>query len=176
MIEFAPNPSDLFQIANEASIVVMGVSGSGKSSAGCELARLLSWTMVEGDGFHGEANRRLMAAGIALSDADRDDWLAALGAELTAHPLRTLVTCSALKRRYRDRLRAALPTLRFVFLDVPLEESRRRVATRGGHFFNPALVGNQFETLERPDGEAGVLRVDATRPLASICRQVADWL
>jgi gluconokinase len=172
----APGTTTATVPASEASVVVMGVAGCGKSSVAEALARSLGWAMVEGDRFHGDANRARMAAGVALSDGDRQHWLAALGVELAATPTRTLLTCSALKRRYRDQLRAALPAVRFIFLDVTIEESRRRVAARAGHFFNPALVANQFETLERPDGEAGVLRLDATQPLPLICQRVADWL
>jgi gluconokinase len=88
-----------------------------------------------------------------------------------------VLTCSALKRAYRERLRAAAPGLRFVFLDIPREEARARVAARAGtHFFSLSLVDSQFATLQSPAGEPGVLCVDARAPLAQLRRQVGDWL
>jgi gluconokinase len=99
-------------------IVVMGVAGCGKSSLGAALALAEGLPLVEGDDFHSPANRAKMSQGIALTDADRDGWLDILGQQLQAHPGGMVLTCSALKRRYRDRLRQARPGLRFVFLDI----------------------------------------------------------
>jgi gluconokinase len=88
-----------------------------------------------------------------------------------------VLTCSALKRQYRDRLRAASPGLRFVFMDIARDEAQQRVASRGAaHFFSTSLVDNQFATLERPEGEAGVLRVDATAPLPALTAEVVARL
>jgi len=159
------------------SVIVMGVSGCGKSSLGGALADALGMRFVEGDAHHSESNLRKMASGIALTDEDREDWLAALARELNQPPLPIVLTCSALKRRYRDRLRAASPGLRFVFMDIDREEALQRVASRGAaHFFSTSLVDNQFATLERPDGEPGVLRVEATAPLPELTAQVVAWL
>jgi gluconokinase len=158
------------------SVVFMGVSGCGKSSLGAAVAADLGRRLVEGDDFHAPASRDKMSRGIALTDADRDQWLTTLADLLAAEP-GVLLTCSALKRRYRDRLRAASLGLRFVFLDLRLEQAQRRVAARAGsHFFSPTLVRSQFDTLESPLGEPGVLRVDATAPLHALRRQVSDWL
>lgn len=158
-----------------ASLVVMGVSGCGKSHIAQRLAARLDRPLLEGDEFHGEANRSRMQRGIALTDADRADWLARLGDELAARPAGAVLTCSALRRSYRDRLRAAAPGLRFVWLDLDMAQALQRVAGRGGHFFPPALVANQFDTLEPPVGEAGVLRVDATAPPDVIVEQAMGW-
>ena len=158
------------------SLVVMGVSGCGKSSLGDAAASALQRPFIEGDAHHSASNRAKMSDGIALTDADRSGWLDTLAAELRARTP-VVLSCSALKRGYRDRLRAAAPGLRFVFMDIDREEALRRVASRGAaHFFSTSLVDNQFETLERPDGEAGVLRVDATDPLPLLQTQVCEWV
>jgi len=159
------------------SLVVMGVSGCGKSSLGALLADTLGARFVEGDAHHSLTNRAKMTQGIALTDADREGWLHVLAEELQQRPLPIVLTCSALKRSYRDRLRAASSGLRFVFMDIGYEAARQRVAARGAaHFFSTSLVDNQFATLERPDGEAGVLRVDAEAPLDQLQAEVSAWL
>jgi hypothetical protein len=112
-------------------IVVMGVAGCGKSSLGAALAQAEGLPLVEGDDFHSPANRAKMSQGIALTDADRDGWLDILGEQLQAHPGGMVLTCSALKRRYRDRLRQARPGLRFVFLDIDGVMAVGRVRERG---------------------------------------------
>ena len=159
------------------SIVVMGVAGCGKSSLGGAVAEALGLALIEGDDFHSADNLRKMADGTPLTDADRDSWLDALAAELQRHPGGAVLTCSALKRRYRDRLRAAAPGLRFVFMAIEREESERRVMARAAtHFFRHSLVASQFEALEPPQGEPGVLAVDAVRPIAQLCAEVTRWL
>ncbi len=158
------------------SIVIMGVAGCGKSSLGAQVAQSTGLPLVEGDDHHSPANRDKMARGIALTDADRADWLATLGAQLQARPGGAVVTCSALKRAYRDRLREAAPGLRFVFLEIGKADAQARVGARASHFFSSSLVDNQFATLESPVGEAGVLRLDATLPLAQLQTAVTAWL
>jgi gluconokinase len=154
----------------------MGVAGCGKSSLAVEVARELHLPLIEGDDFHPQANQDKMHAGIALTDKDRQGWLEALGAQLAGHPQGVVLTCSALKRAYRDLLRRYRPDVRFVFMDLDRDAALARVAARGAtHFFSPKLVDSQFQTLERPDGEAGVLRVDATAPLATLVPQVLAW-
>ena len=158
-------------------LVVMGVSGCGKSSLGAALARELGLPLIEGDDFHPPASVSKMRAGIALTDADRAGWLDALAGTLAAHPQGAVLSCSALKRGYRDRLRAAVPRLLFVFMDLSREEAERRVAGRGaGHFFSASLVADQFATLESPAAEAGVRVVDATAPLAKLVDRARAWL
>jgi gluconokinase len=159
------------------AVVVMGVAGCGKSTLGAALAHAEGIPLVEGDEFHSERSLDKMRRGVALDDVDREGWLDALGDQLRAHPRGVVLTCSALKRAYRERLRGAQPGLRFVFMDIGREAAQQRVAQRAGsHFFSPALVESQFATLESPVGEAGVLRVDALAPLTSLQAEVSAWL
>jgi gluconokinase len=130
-------------------IVVMGVSGSGKSTVGRALSRRLGVEYAEADDFHPAANIAKMAAGHPLDDADRAPWLDALGAWIKDRGDRGgVVTCSALKRRYRDRLRDAAPDLFFVHLDGSPEVIAGRLAARPGHFMPPALLRSQLDALE----------------------------
>jgi len=158
-------------------LVVMGVAGCGKSSLARAVARAEGLQVVEGDDFHGEASRAKMSRGIPLTDGDRAGWLDVLGEQLRAHPQGLVLTCSALKRAYRDRLRAAADGLRFVFLEIARDEAHARVAARASsHFFSASLVDSQFATLEVPTGESGVLRVDARGSIPQLQQQVAAWL
>lgn len=157
------------------SLIVMGVAGSGKSTLAAAVAERLGRNWLEGDLFHSESNRRKMAQGEPLTDEDRISWLAALCEQLREHP-GALLACSALKRSYRDQLRAASPGLRFAFLDIAKAEASRRVSSRGSHFFAASLVDSQFETLQSPVGEAGVLHLDGVKPLAELQTQVCDWM
>lgn len=157
------------------SLVVMGVAGSGKSTLAAALASRLARTWLEGDHFHSPSSRLKMAQGEALTDADRASWLDSLCEQLRHQP-GALLACSALKRSYRDQLRQASPGLRFAFLDIAKDEASRRVSTRGAHFFVASLVDSQFETLEPPLGEAGVIRLDGLKPLAELAVEVGDWL
>jgi len=154
----------------------MGVAGCGKSSVASGVARELGLPLIEGDDFHPPENREKMHNGIPLTDDDRKGWLEALGAQLASHPEGVALTCSALKRAYRDLFRRMCPGVRFVFLDLDRDAALERVAARGAtHFFSPKLVDSQFATLERPDGEPGVLRVDATDPVPRLVEQVVAW-
>lgn len=157
-------------------LVVMGVAGCGKSSLGQVCAAHLGLPLLEGDDFHSASNVNKMRSGVPLSDDDRQTWLDSLAGQLQAQPAGVVLTCSALRQRYRDRLRAAVPGLRFVFLSLTQDQARERVAARPGHLFPVSLVASQFETLEDPSSEVGVLRVDATRPLAELGAQVEQWL
>ena len=149
-------------------VVVMGVSGCGKSAVGRRLAAALGLPLVEGDDFHPRVNMEKMQQGVALTDADRAGWLAVLGEELSRRPAGAVLTCSALKRSYRDSLRAAAPGLRFVHLALGEHDALARVTQREGHFYPPSLVASQFATLEDPSGEAGVVSIDALLPLAAV--------
>ena len=155
----------------------MGVSGCGKSSVGEACAQALGWTLHEGDAYHAPESVAKMRAGTPLTDADRAGWLDRLAALLASPPegARRVLTCSALRRRYRDRLRQATPRLGFVFLALDYDAALARVQSRAGHFFSPALVSNQFATLESPAGEPGVLVLDATRPVAELVAAVVAW-
>jgi gluconokinase len=159
------------------SIVIMGVAGCGKSSLGTVVAQATGLPLVEGDDHHSGANREKMQSGTPLTDADRDGWLTALCEQLRAQPEGVVMTCSALKRAYRTRLRQAAPGIRFVFMDIGREQAQIRVAARShAHIFPTTLVDSQFATLESPVGEPGVLRVDALMPLTQLQSEVVAWL
>ena len=157
-------------------VVVMGVSGCGKSEVGERVAALLNLPLIEGDSFHPRANIEKMRNGIALTDHDRAGWLDILAREMARHSQGAVLTCSALKKSYRDRLRAATPALKFVHLALSEEEAQRRVASRPGHFYPPSLVASQFAALEDPAGEPGVVMVDAMRPLDEVAATAARAL
>lgn len=140
-------------IVNRGLYVVMGVSGSGKSVIGATLARALGIDFVEGDDYHSAENVRRMASGIPLTDDDRAQWLRSLAARLReakAAGTGLVMTCSALKRSYRNLLRADAGELRFVFLRGPRALLAERIAGRRGHFMPPSLLESQLATLEEP--------------------------
>lgn len=152
----------------------MGVSGSGKSTVGSALAARLGVPFVDGDDLHPAANVDRMRAGQSLTDEDRRPWLDAVGAWLAAHPDGAVTACSALRRSYRDRLRAHAPEAWFVHLDGDPGLVAERQAARHGHFMPASLQASQQATLEplEPD-EAGV-RVDvALSPDALVDRVLA---
>lgn len=134
--------------------VIMGVSGSGKSLIGAQLARALGIAFVEGDALHPPENVRRMAAGIPLTDEDRHDWLHAIAARLHEAKragIGLVVSCSALKRRYRDLLRSVgAADVRFVYLAGGRELLAERLANRRGHFMPPSLLESQLAVLEEP--------------------------
>jgi len=154
-------------------LVLMGVSGSGKSTVGRLLADQLGWTFVEADDYHSAANVTKMRGGVPLDDADRRPWLAALR-ERIAEACRTgenvVLACSALKHRYQDYLEQDdPPCVRFVYLKGSPELIRMRLAGRKGHFMDPALLGSQFDALEPPPD---ALRVDITPPPEQIAAEI----
>jgi gluconokinase len=134
-------------------VIVSGVAGSGKTTVGTMLAERLGWPFADADMFHPEANIAKMRAGIALSDADREPWLLALGRWMDvkiAAGLPGVITCSALKRAYRDRLLATRPAATMVLLDVDRDELTQRLASRPGHFFTLKLLDSQLAIYEPP--------------------------
>jgi gluconokinase len=155
------------------SLVVMGVSGCGKSTLGNELAQRLGMRYVEGDELHPPANVERMAAGIALTDADRQGWLETIAnvlrdAREQAKPV--VVTCSALKRRYRDVLREGDPNLRLVFLQGDPALLAQRIGARADHYMPPSLLRSQLDSLEPPAEDEqpivvgiGAATIDQTR-------------
>lgn len=149
-------------------VVVMGVSGSGKSTVGAALAQRVRAPFADADDFHPPENIAKMSAGHALDDADRHPWLESIGEWLARHADGGVVSCSALKRSYRDQLRAHAPSVVFVHLDGPIEVITRRQATRPGHFMPATLLQSQFDTLE-PLGsdEAGAV-VDVDQSVDAI--------
>lgn len=161
------------------ALVVMGVSGCGKSSVGAAIVGRSGGRLIEGDSFHPEANIAKMSAGTPLDDQDRAGWLLRLGEEMRAcieSGQRPVLTCSALKLKYRETLRNAVPGLGFVFLELTREEAANRVAHRPGHFMPASLIDSQFATLEPPTGEALTLPLDATVPIVELAQQVENWL
>jgi carbohydrate kinase (thermoresistant glucokinase family) len=156
---------------NTWQVVVMGVSGCGKSTVGALLAQQLGAEFVEGDSLHPPSNVAKMAAGTPLNDADREGWLQTIAARLgAAHDAgRSLVaSCSALKRSYRDTLRAGAPDLRFVYLQGDFELLGARVAARSGHYMPASLLASQFAALEAPADDEHAITLD--------CRLEADAL
>ncbi len=148
-------------------LVVMGVSGSGKSTVAIPLAKRLGWPFEEGDDLHPAANVAKMKAGIPLDDADRAPWLTAVAAWIAARLSADsggVVTCSALKRSYRDRLREAGKGVTFVYLEGSKAVIGERVAQRQGHFMPPALLDSQFATLEEPTPEEHSIVIDIDQP------------
>jgi gluconokinase len=140
----------------------MGVAGCGKSTIGQLLAARLGVPYAEADSFHPAANIDKMHRGVPLTDEDRQPWLSAIADRMRADG-RLVVSCSALKRRYRDTLRAADPGTWFLHLVIDREAAAARVGGRPGHFMPESLVSSQFAALEPLSGENG-LEVDATRP------------
>jgi gluconokinase len=143
-------------------IVVMGVSGAGKSTVGSALAQLLDVPFVDADSLHPPANVAKMAAGTALTDDDRWPWLDLVGRALAdAAETGLVVACSALRRAYRDAIGAAAPGVRFVHLVVPRTVLGDRVASRPGHFMPASLVDSQLETLEALEADEPGVAVDS---------------
>ncbi|MET3498402.1 gluconokinase [Variovorax boronicumulans] len=162
------------------AVVVMGVSGCGKSSVAAGLADRLGVPWIDGDDLHAPEAVVRMRGGQPLTDEDRWPWLARIGACLAdphAAPRGVVVACSALKRAYRDRLRMAAPGLSFVFLDGADALIQRRLQERRGHYMPPALLQSQLRTLEKPGaGEPDVLHIDIDQPIASIVAGIAARL
>lgn len=159
-------------------VVVMGVTGAGKSTVGTLLAERLGVPFRDADDFHPPANIAKMSAGQPLTDDDRWPWLDAISAHLAAHRgSGCVVTCSALKRAYRERLRAAAPELRFVHLHGEVGLVAARQAARQGHFMPASLVASQFATLEPPAPDEGAVTLDvAEAPAALVEAAVAALL
>lgn len=153
----------------------MGVSGSGKSTVMHTLERRLGWSTAEGDAFHPPANVAKMASGMPLSDEDRRPWLDAIAAwigEQEAADRSSVVTCSALKRAYRDLLRRGHPSCWFVHLDPPAGAVARRLEVRAGHYMPASLLGSQYAALEPlQPGEPGI-SVTAVGPLETVVDEI----
>jgi gluconokinase len=161
-------------------VIVMGVSGAGKTLIGELLAERLRCAFVDGDVFHSAANKEKMAQGVALTDDDRWPWLAAIRSaieEKVRAGESLIVGCSALKRAYRDVLRGGAQGdgfVRFVYLKGSFELLHERLATRGRHFFNPALLQSQLDTLEEPGEDEAVTVSIELAPDEIVDRVMAD--
>lgn len=160
-------------------IVVMGVSGAGKSTTGEALARHLGWPFTEGDAFHPAANVEKMHNGIALTDEDRDPWLHALADELgryEASGQNSVMGCSALKRAYRDILRSGAPRVRFLLVHGTREVLTERLANRKGHFFAPSLLESQLATLEMLQADEDGVVIDMSLSIDDQVREALKLL
>jgi len=151
----------------------MGVSGTGKTSVGERLASSLGAQFLEGDAYHPEANIEKMSAGVPLTDEDRTPWLETLARIVRAwddEAVPTVLTCSALRRRYRDVLRSAVPAPRLVFvhLHAPFEVLEERMSRRQGHFMPPTLLRSQFDTLEPLEADETGILLDVSNDLDDV--------
>lgn len=157
------------------AVIVMGVSGCGKSTVGALLAERLGCRFLEGDMFHDTAAVEKMRRGIPLTDEDRWPWLDRIGAAASEGTI--VVACSALRRAYRDRLRAAIPArTHFVMLDNSREEILRRLTARTHEFMPASLLDSQFATLERPSADEPVLVLLSNASPEALCRMAVERL
>ena len=169
--------TELPPVPQPLRVVVMGVCGSGKSTIGRLLAESLGLRFVEGDDLHPPRNIALMAAGTPLTDEDRGAWLDALAEQLAAaRSSGAVLTCSALRRRYRDRLRAAAPDLRLVHLHGDGACLAARLQRRAGHYMPASLLPSQLATLELPAADEHALVADIGRPPEHIVGEVCRHL
>lgn len=160
-------------------VVVMGVSGCGKSTVGRLLAAALQVHYIEGDELHPPENVARMAAGTPLTDADRHGWLQAVARQLgnaTTEARGVVVSCSALKRSYRDLLRAAAPDVRFVHLHGDVALLQERMAARRGHYMPPSLLQSQLDTLQPPADDEQALSLDIAHAPPQLAAAAERWL
>lgn len=159
-------------------LIVMGVSGCGKSTMATALGERLGLDMVDGDDLHLPESVAKMRSGIALQDADRWPWLDRIGHYLAqAQEPGRVVACSALKRVYRDRIREQAGDVCFVFLDGDFDLIEQRMRQRVGHYMQPGLLDSQFRTLEKPQAdETDVIRLPITEPVQDMVAQALQAL
>ena len=163
--------------AQQPVLVIMGVSGSGKSTVAALLAGRLGWDLAEGDDLHPASNVAKMQAGQPLTDEDRWPWLESIAAWIRGHTQAGtpgVVTCSALKKRYRDVLRGE--GVVFVFLEGSRDRISDRLASRHGHFMPPALLESQFEALEAPAADENFIKLCVGATPAEEAQEVIDRL
>ncbi|WP_407178726.1 gluconokinase [Bradyrhizobium sp. STM 3562] len=161
------------------ALVVMGVSGSGKSTIGQALAARLGWRFEDGDAFHPPSNVAKMSAGQPLTDEDRWPWLRAIAAEIdraSAAGERVVIACSALRRAYRDTLVHGRTDVRIVYLNGTEPVIARRLGRRKGHFMPAGLLASQFATLEPPGGDERPVTVSIEPPVEDIVDAILDQL
>ena len=175
--------SDHDALSSEAPVVlvVMGVSGSGKTTVGRLLAERLGWPFFEGDDLHPDANVEKMEGGEPLADGDRQPWLEEirdLAARLVAEERSGVIACSALKEAYRDLITVkAGDAMRFLYLDGDFDQIEQRLDGRSDHYMPTDLLQSQFDALEEPNRDADdVLAVDVDRPLDAVADETIRWL
>jgi carbohydrate kinase (thermoresistant glucokinase family) len=162
-------------------IIVMGVAGAGKTTIGQALAQRLMGEFLEGDAYHPQANIDKMSRGVPLTDEDRAGWLTRLVGEIERRNADrtatiTVISCSALKKQHRDRLRAADPALRLVYLRGSRQLLEQRLAARRDHFLPPALLTSQLSTLEPPADDESPIVADIAAPVHVIVEDLANEL
>lgn len=160
-------------------VVVMGVSGCGKSTVAAELARSLGWDMREADNFHPPSNIEKMSSGIPLTDEDRRPWLEGLAAWMTDRAQAgrsTVMACSALRRMYRDILRDGPPNVAVIHLDGPIEVVAQRVSGRQDHFMPPELLRSQYDTLEPLEPDELGIRLDLSEAQELLVAAAREWI
>jgi gluconokinase len=165
--------------ANPCALVVMGVSGSGKSTIAEKLAARLNWTFEDGDRFHPASNVAKMSAGHPLTDEDRWPWLQAIADEIDRvckAGSRAVIACSALKRAYRDVLVHGRNDVRIIYLDGTEQLIADRLARRKGHFMPPGLLASQFKTLEPPDSSEKPVTVSIDASVDAIVDDIVSQL
>jgi gluconokinase len=160
-------------------VIVMGVSGCGKSSVGQAIARQTGWPFIEGDDLHSDANRAKMASGTPLNDDDRWPWLDALAdaaRTIDANGGSVVIACSALKQVYRERLARAGNNVKFIHLSGDGATILKRMQARPNHYMPPGLLDSQLATLESPVNAENAYTFDITMPVEEIANQVVDVL
>lgn len=163
-------------------IIVMGVTGAGKTTAGTALAASLGWKFLDADDLHSAENRLRLSRAIPLTDADRAPWLAAIRNEIDkaiAKKEGLVIACSALRKTYRTDLAAEAKqhgTVCFVYLQVPIKRLQQRLAERTGHFANPKLLASQLDALEEPKNESNVLMVNGDVPIDRLVKHIRTSL
>lgn len=167
--------ADSAHVEKICALIVMGVSGSGKSTIATALGKRLDWRFEDGDAFHPQSNIDKMKAGHPLNDADRKPWLEAIAAEIdrvASAGGHVIIACSALKRAYRDILIHGRHDVRIIYLDGSKDLIASRLVRRQGHFMPPELLDSQFAALEVPNAEEHVIAVSIEPPVEVIVENI----
>lgn len=163
----------------EVSVVIMGVSGVGKSTLGSALADSLDRPFIDADDLHSSSNRIKMSQGTPLDDLDRQPWLHQIGREILRvqeQGSAPIVACSALKRKYRDKLRDFDPNIAFLFLNGDAETIAGRISERSHEYMPSSLLSSQFEALDVPVDEPRVLELDIRASVCQLIDSAAEWI